>query len=349
MMLLLYFYLFVFLIGLCVGSFLNVVVGRLPYEKSLLWPSSRCPFCLQAIRWHDNIPLVSYLVLRGRCRTCRQSISPRYFFIELFTGLAFVALFHLEMVANVLELPTITRLARFAPGGVPLEATLVYWHHAILLSFLLAASLCDLMDMEIPIQIPLAGTAVGLVLATLLPWPCPEQYFGPATAGPAVPPFPPTRGVYAWPVWYPLPSWLPPGSWQLGLATGLAGSIAGMALVRIVAALFALGAGKEGLGLGDADLMMMAGAFLGWQAVLIAFFVAVAPGLLVGLATLIWRGNQALPYGPSLSLGVMLTVLLWPLIGPAFAPLMFDPLLMGGLAVAAAVSLLAVSLLLRVI
>src|SRR5438874_5717053 len=64
---------FVFMVGASVGSFLNVSIARLPLEKSLLWPNSRCGSCLQSIRWYDNIPLLSYLCLRGRCRTCGQS------------------------------------------------------------------------------------------------------------------------------------------------------------------------------------------------------------------------------------------------------------------------------------
>ena len=74
-MLLAFWLIFVFLIGASVGSFLNVAIARLPLEKSLLWPNSRCGACLQSIRWYDNLPLISYLVLRGRCRTCGQHYS----------------------------------------------------------------------------------------------------------------------------------------------------------------------------------------------------------------------------------------------------------------------------------
>src|SRR5262245_57537113 len=118
-------YVFVFLLGLAVGSFLNVCVARLPYEKSLVWPGSHCPACLQPICWFDNIPVVSYLVLGGRCRSCRAPIAARYLLIELGTGLAFVALFHAEMVANVLGLPMLRQRWGLAPGLVPPEATVV--------------------------------------------------------------------------------------------------------------------------------------------------------------------------------------------------------------------------------
>src|SRR5688500_14749752 len=93
----------VFLVGLCVGSFLNVCIARLPYEKSLLWPRSRCGSCLQPVRWSDNVPLVSYLALGGRCRACGARIPLRYPLVELGTALAFVGLFWAEMVANCLN------------------------------------------------------------------------------------------------------------------------------------------------------------------------------------------------------------------------------------------------------
>src|SRR5579871_5906936 len=77
-----------FVLGAIVGSFLNVCIARLPQEKSLLWPpGSRCGHCFQPVRWHDNIPLVSYWVLRGRCRSCGATFSSRYFFVELATAL----------------------------------------------------------------------------------------------------------------------------------------------------------------------------------------------------------------------------------------------------------------------
>src|SRR5574341_1450468 len=97
----------VFVIGAIVGSFVNVAVSRLPLEKSLLWPGSRCGSCFQRIRWFDNIPLISYWWLRGRCRNCGTSFSIRYFLIELATALGFVGLFYLEMMRNIHQWPVI--------------------------------------------------------------------------------------------------------------------------------------------------------------------------------------------------------------------------------------------------
>jgi leader peptidase (prepilin peptidase)/N-methyltransferase len=82
--------------------------------------------------------------------------------------------------------------------------------------------------------------------------------------------------------------------------------------------------GGKALGIGDADLMMMAGSFLGWQAVVLAFFASILPGLLMGLAQIAVRGGNAMPFGPALAIGVMLVSLGWESIGPAFQPLFFD-------------------------
>src|SRR5262245_48915096 len=89
-----------FVIVAIVGSFLNVCVYRLPQEKSLWWPGSRCGNCLQPIRWYDNLPLLSYWWLSGHCRTCDAKFSVRYFLVELLTGLLFAGLFWLEVIEN---------------------------------------------------------------------------------------------------------------------------------------------------------------------------------------------------------------------------------------------------------
>src|SRR5262245_18030229 len=142
-------FVFVFMMGCAVGSFINVCVARLPFETCLIWPGSRCPKCFQPIRALDNLPVLSYFLLGGRCRTCRAPIHWRYPLVELGTGLAFVGLFYAEMVANALRLPIIDRHWGDAPGLVPLRALPVFFHHAVLLGFLITVSLCDLTDMEI--------------------------------------------------------------------------------------------------------------------------------------------------------------------------------------------------------
>jgi leader peptidase (prepilin peptidase)/N-methyltransferase len=136
---------------------------------------------------------------------------------------------------------------------------------------------------------------------------------------------------------------------QLGLVTSLAGVLAGMLVLRAVRFLFGVGRGIEGLGIGDADLMMMAGSFIGWQPVLVAFFVSVFPGLIFGVLHLFRRGNQALPFGPSLALGVLITLFGWRALGEFVRPLFFEPIVLGFFAVVGPVLLLVISFALRLL
>ena len=82
-------YAFSFMFGLVLGSFLNVVIYRLPLHESLARPGSHCPKCGTAIHWYDNVPVVSWLVLRGKCRSCQAPIAIRYVLVEAITGIAF--------------------------------------------------------------------------------------------------------------------------------------------------------------------------------------------------------------------------------------------------------------------
>ena len=84
---------FAFALGAIVGSFLNVVIHRYPREESIVFPGSHCPHCNAPIGWYDNIPIVSYIILRARCRRCRMPISARYPLVELANALFYVALF----------------------------------------------------------------------------------------------------------------------------------------------------------------------------------------------------------------------------------------------------------------
>jgi leader peptidase (prepilin peptidase)/N-methyltransferase len=357
-MLLVVWYVLVFLLGAAVGSFLNVCIYRIPHEKSIAWPGSRCGNCLQRIRWYDNLPLLSYWLLRGRCRRCGARFSMRYFGIELLTAAGFAGLFYLEVVANVHHLGPLREQALFIEwGAIPAQAWLFWGYHAVLFSFLVVATFCDFDHMEIPISVTLTGAVTGLAGALLFPWPWPYRP-GPEAWRPFPPPGPvlggggllPRTALYPWPVWNVLPAWLPAGGWQLGLATGLAGLLAGAVILRTIAFLFKTGRGLEGLGLGDADLMMMVGCFVGWQPVVVAFFVAPFLGLAFVLGrVLVWVGRwllrrpsplrQDLPFGPWLALATVLTWLGWDRFAPGLASFFFD-----GPLVAAAAAVLVVAM-----
>jgi leader peptidase (prepilin peptidase)/N-methyltransferase len=142
---------FIFAFGCCIGSFLNVVIYRLPREKSLVRPGSSCPHCGKAIQFYDNIPLVSWLVLRAKCRYCKKPISPRYFAVELLTGSAFLGLY-------LLYYHTHTRPGLQVQGG-----WFVYLIHLVLAGAFIAASGIDLELWIIPLSICWLVTAVGVI------------------------------------------------------------------------------------------------------------------------------------------------------------------------------------------
>lgn len=135
-----------FTFGACIGSFLNVVVYRLPAELSLVSPPSRCPSCLHKLGATENVPIFGWLWLQGRCRWCKTKISSRYPLIEALTGIIFVLVF-----------------LRF---GYTLE-TIGY---CAFLSWLLSLSLIDLDTMTLPAPLTKSGLVLGLVFQVIIGW-----------------------------------------------------------------------------------------------------------------------------------------------------------------------------------
>ncbi len=151
---------FLFILGACVGSFLNVVIHRLPRGESISFPPSHCPTCGRHIAWCDNIPLLSWLILRGRCRHCRVKISPRYLLIEAVTALLVSGLYVAYYVL------------RLRPGAGSFEETWpMFLAHASLVCVLLACTVVDIQIWEVlPEACWLAG-GVGIACAGLSPHP----------------------------------------------------------------------------------------------------------------------------------------------------------------------------------
>jgi len=137
---------YVALVGLVVGSYLNVLIHRLPLGRSTVLPRSRCPHCGALIRAWDNVPLFSFLFLRGRCRDCRTPISWRYPFVELLTAVGFVACY-----------------LRFGTTAAGL-AGLVLW------SLLIVLAAIDFDHRRLPDVLTLTGLAVGLAFQPWVPW-----------------------------------------------------------------------------------------------------------------------------------------------------------------------------------
>lgn len=158
---------FVFAFGACIGSFLNVVIYRMPRDMSLVRPGSACPGCGKPIRFYDNIPIFSWLLLRARCRYCKTRISPRYFVIELLTGLVYVGLFVLYFLTDVRRMTAndADGIQVFLHGG-----WLVFVLHVILLSGLLAVSAIDLEFWVVPLSTCWLLTGVGVAGAAIAPF-----------------------------------------------------------------------------------------------------------------------------------------------------------------------------------
>jgi len=133
------------LVGLCVGSFLNVCIYRLPRRESVAWPASRCTTCNRALSWYENIPMVSWIVLRGRCRTCRAPVSWMYPIVEIVTALTFVSGYVLY-------------------GFTPTAAVRVAFACALIVLFV-----TDLQHQILPNIITVPGIAIGFVLSLFLP------------------------------------------------------------------------------------------------------------------------------------------------------------------------------------
>lgn len=132
-----------FTFGSIVGSFLNVCIMRLPAGESVVWPRSHCPRCRKRIAGYDNIPIVSYLLLKGRCRHCKQPISPRYLVVELITALSFVAL-----------------TIRF---GLSYD----YFFYVVLVCSLIVATFSDIRERIIPDEVSIGGMIVGFILSAI--------------------------------------------------------------------------------------------------------------------------------------------------------------------------------------
>ncbi len=145
---------FLFAFGACVGSFLNVVVWRLPRGESIVFPGSHCVVCGKAIRWYDNIPILSWLLLRARCRHCGAHISSRYILIELATALLLSGLYVWYFL-----------LGRRQGIAEPAADWPVYAAHAVLLCGLLAASAVDVELFLVPLPVMWFCAAVGIVAA----------------------------------------------------------------------------------------------------------------------------------------------------------------------------------------
>ncbi|MFQ6005886.1 MAG: prepilin peptidase [Woeseia sp.] len=257
----------VFVFSLLVGSFLNVVIFRLPIMMEREWrkqckelsespateipegrfdliaPRSRCPYCGAQITAIQNIPILSYLILSGKCRSCHTAISKRYPLVEIMTAI---------MTAIVAW--------RFGFGWESAAAILLTWA-------LIAISVIDIDHQIIPDSISLLFLWIGLTLSLFNPMPGAETLF-------------------------------------VDSKTAIAGGLAGYLSLWSVYQLFRLMTGKEGMGYGDFKLLAVLGTWLGWQMLPLIILLSAVVGTAVGIAMIAFRShnrNVPIPFGPYLA------------------------------------------------
>ena len=266
--------------GLVIGSFLNVVIFRLPEGKSIVSPGSRCPRCQTPISWRDNIPVLSFALLRGQCRHCRASISVRYPSVELFTGLVFA------LVAWRFGASWLAPLYAFFATG------------------LITAALIDFDHQIIPDEISLGGLACGLLLAPLAGWAAGAPYLdllAESALGALL------GGGLLWTVAF----------LHARLSVALGRTFEhwpgeGEEVPKPSSADYWLW--FPGMGLGDVKLLAMVGAFMGPWGVLETIVSASFLGLVLGLgyAAVTRKLNAPFGFGPAIAAGALLA-LLFPL------------------------------------
>ncbi len=227
-----------FVWGCLWGSFVNVVIYRLPRDMSVVRPASHCPHCGVPVAPLDNIPILSWLVLRGRARCCNAPISPRYATVELLGGALGLAVAELVLFDG--------------PGqGSAVHAVALFLADFALAMALLAAAFIDAAHMYLPDPITIGGTLLGLSTCGLRDLTLRGSAFG-AAAGFLV-------------VWLPL--------------------VVGYTALR----------GRPGMGLGDAKLVMLAGAWFGWQGAVFALFAGAVQATLAAVGLFLAHGKIVEP------------------------------------------------------
>src|SRR6202041_1250288 len=254
----------VFLFGLLIGSFLNVCIVGIPAGKSIVLPASACPKCGAPIKPYDNIPVISYLILGGKCRGCRTNISPMYPLVELLNGALY--------------------LVCYLAFGITIET--VKW--SIFSSLLLILVFTDLRERILPDVINYTGFAIALVLSLFLP---------------------PSDGSAQWIAnhYFAFPPPMP----IISLADAIFGAAFGSGVLWIISEGYFRLRKREGMGLGDVKMMLMAGAFLGLKRTVLTILLGSILGSIIGVAFIAIRRkgtDYELPFGTFLGAGALIVV-----------------------------------------
>ena len=255
---------FAALFGLVIGSFLNVCIVRIPEGKSIVMPASACPKCGAAIKPWDNIPVLSWLLLGGKCRGCKQPISWMYPVVELLTGTLF--------------------LGCYLAFGLTIEA--LKW--AIFSALLVVLVFTDMRERILPNVVNYSGFAAALLLSLVTK---------------------PSDGIALWIANRVFE--FPPPAPVISLADALLGAAFGSGLLWLVAELYFRLRKREGMGLGDVKMMLMAGAFLGLKRTLLTILAGSVLGSVLGMAFMLAKrkeSNYELPFGTFLGMAAALVM-----------------------------------------
>jgi leader peptidase (prepilin peptidase)/N-methyltransferase len=286
-----------FILGLAFGSFLNVCISRLPNHESVVHPRSRCPQCKAPIRWYDNIPLLSWLFLRGRCRNCKQSIPWRYPLVELAVGLWF-------WITIATFLSDFSRTHDFGNpfSSADIPRVILAIAIAILGFLLIGLMVMDWQTLTLPNAFTLTGIAIALFLI------CTQAIF----LGPTEDQVLLTK--------HSLHLTSPGGVTDHGnvfltgpesLIFGRIAAICGAALILLLVRwLYKALRHREGMGLGDVKLLAMIAAFLGFWPAALALFIGVLTASIYGIL-LLARGKAVatskLAFGSFLAIGGLIS------------------------------------------
>lgn len=274
---------FAALFGACFGSFLNVCVWRIPREESVVTPRSHCPSCGRLIPWYLNIPVFSWLMLRGKCKWCGSPIAFRYILLEILTAVLFVVPWFQALSSMLMPDCLYAEWSHYQgalsampetywAGLVPiinLWLVPVYW---LIIFGLLLGMFIDFEHYIIPDRVTWGGVILGFVISPLIP----EIHFA--------------------------------GDWLTSLIRAAIGFAAGYGGLMLVAVLGKLAFKKEAMGYGDVKLMGAVGALFGWQAVLFTIFLSSLLGSVVGLSLICLKKKalqSQIPYGPYIAVAAM--------------------------------------------
>jgi leader peptidase (prepilin peptidase)/N-methyltransferase len=258
----------IFLLGLIIGSFLNVVIYRLPRRESVVFPSSHCTSCNTSIKAYDNIPVLSYALLGGKCRSCRVGISPLYPAVELLVAFLYL----MAAIKNNFEM------------DLPLVGDIVF------LSFLVPLIFIDLQHKLLLNKLTYPGFAIMLTLRILSPdsWIIGlGDHSSPGS----------TRKMFQAFGWTELIGW---SDYAVAAVGAVIGALVGAGILWLVRELYFRLRHVEGMGLGDIKMMLMVGAYLGWQLSLLTIFLGSLLGAVIGMLLIKFRGGNMkmeIPFG----------------------------------------------------